>query len=77
MCRSEFHSPHLSSIATLPCEIRNSNVKLRQNITKENGIKIILASFNVFQGHVPYIYLFYCLQCFDAVVWVAGRASGL
>jgi len=23
------------------------------------------------------LYIFYCLWCFDAVGWVAGRASGL
>jgi len=23
------------------------------------------------------LFVYYCLQCFDAVGWVAGRASGL
>jgi len=50
----EFHPPHLISVATLPCEIRNiDNVKLQQDITKENGIKFMLASS---RSHVSYIY---------------------
>jgi len=56
MYRYEFHPPHLISVATLPCEIRNSdNVKLQEDLTK-NGIKFILASSKC---HVPDIYLFY------------------
>jgi len=26
---------------------------------------------------LPLLPLFFCLQCFDAVGWAAGRASGL
>ena len=57
MYQYEFNPPHLISIATLPCEIRNTDhVKSQQDITKENGNKFILASSKY---HVPYIYLFY------------------
>jgi len=48
MYRHEFHRPHLISVATLPCEIRNTdNVKLQQDITKENGIKSNLSSIHL------------------------------
>jgi len=51
-----YRTPNIS-IATLASEIRNiDSVKLQQDITKENGIKFILASSKC---HVPYIYLFY------------------
>jgi len=36
----ELHPPHLITVATLPCESRNSkNVILQWDITKENCIK--------------------------------------
>jgi len=50
----------MPSITTLPCEIQNiNNAKLQQDIIEENGIKISQLHQNVFQGHAPYIYLFY------------------
>jgi len=39
----ELHPSHLINVATLPCEIRNSeSVILQWNITKENCIKRIV-----------------------------------
>jgi len=35
----------------------------------------MFSTFYLYFGH-PF-YIFICLQCFDAVGWVAGRASGL
>ena len=50
----EYHPPHLVNFATLPCESwKTDNVKLHQDITKENEIKFILMSHAL-----PYIYLF-------------------
>ena len=35
----------------------------------------------IVHGHVPFgvswLLLYFCLQCFDAVGWAAGRAPGL
>jgi len=57
ICWYEFHPPDPSSVATLPCEILNTDdVKLQQEISKENDIKFILASTNC---HVPYICVLY------------------
>ena len=43
MWRYELHPPHLINVATLPCEIRNSeNVILQWGITKENCIKYMV-----------------------------------
>jgi len=43
MWRYELHPPHLINVATLPCEIRNSeNIILQWDITKENCIKCIV-----------------------------------
>jgi len=40
MWKYEFHPPHLTNIATLPCESRNGeNAILQWGITKENYIK--------------------------------------
>jgi len=57
-CMNFTRPSHLSSVTTLPCEIRNiDNVNLQPDITEENGIKFMLASSKCFQRYVPYIYL--------------------
>ena len=46
-CESMNLPPHLTNVATLPCENQNTkNVILQRDITKENCIKCIIASLN-------------------------------
>jgi len=45
MGQYELHPPHIINVATLPCEIQNTeNVTLQLDITKENCIRCIIAS---------------------------------
>jgi len=45
MRQYELHPPHIINVATLPCEIQNTeNVTLQQEEKKENCIRCIIAS---------------------------------
>jgi len=61
MWRYELHSPHLITVATLPCKIRNiKNVILQWDIAKENCIKRMLHR----NGPVDYKI---CMGCYATV----------
>ena len=51
--------------------IKDATISQCTQNSKEHGVTNTVANKQLI------IFLLYCLQCFDAVGWVAGRAYGL